>query len=212
MKTVLAFGDSLTWGFVPGAFARHPFEVRWPNVLASALGGRIRVIEEGLNGRTTAFDDPTVAEDRNGARVLPTLLSSHQPIDLVVVMLGCNDIKFVSRRRAFDAHLGMARIVDVIRGFPFLESSPRPEILIVAPPALTRTEDPFFGELFNDNIEESLKFAQWYSRIAADKRTHFFDAAAVCRTSPIDAVHLDAENTMALGRALAAPVARILGL
>ncbi len=75
--------------------------------MAAKLGAGYRVIEEGLNGRTTAFDDQTVFEERNGAKALPMLLATHQPLDLVIIMLGANDLKYVNRRRAFDAHLGM---------------------------------------------------------------------------------------------------------
>ena len=89
MKTILAYGDSLTWGYSPeGGGIRHPFVDRWPSVLEAGLAGQARVIAEGLNGRTTASDDFTAASDRNGVRVLPKSLDSHRPLDLVVVMLG----------------------------------------------------------------------------------------------------------------------------
>jgi lysophospholipase L1-like esterase len=210
MKSILCFGDSLTWGFVPGAFSRHPFEVRWPNALAAKLAGRARVIEEGLNGRTTAFDDHLVAEERNGAKILPTLLATHQPLDLVIIMLGCNDLKFAWRQRAFDAHLGMGRLIDIVSSFSFLATASRPEVLIVAPPPLTPTTDDFFGALFNDAVEESRLFAHWYGKLARERGLHFFDAGNVCETSPIDAVHMDAANTRALGEGLAPVVMRIL--
>ena len=80
MKTILAFGDSLTWGFEAGTWLRHPFEMPWPNVLAAGLEGKARVIEEGMNGRTTAYDDPTDAAELSGARALPVMLKSHQPL------------------------------------------------------------------------------------------------------------------------------------
>ncbi len=200
MKSILCFGDSLTWGFVPNAFARHPFETRWPNAMGAKLGAGYRVIEEGLNGRTTAYDDQTVFEERNGAKALPMLLATHQPLDLVIIMLGANDLKYVNRRRAFDAHLGMGRLIDIAKTMTLLDSSLRPEILIVAPPPLTPTDEPFFAALFNDAIEESKLFAHWYSDLAEKKGVHFFDAGQVCETSPLDAVHMDAENTRALGR------------
>ena len=82
---------------MPPAGVRHAFEDRWPSVLQAKLGGSARVIAEGLNGRTTAFDDHLAGADRNGARILPTLLTSHAPLDLVIVMLGANDMKpFIS--------------------------------------------------------------------------------------------------------------------
>ena len=58
VRTILCFGDSLTWGMIPGSDARHEFEDRWPNALAAGLNGQARVIEEGLNGRFTVYDDP----------------------------------------------------------------------------------------------------------------------------------------------------------
>ena len=75
MKTILCYGDSLTWGYDAESLARHALEDRWPSVLQAALGGGVDVIAEGLNGRTTAFDDHLADDDRNGARLLPTLLA-----------------------------------------------------------------------------------------------------------------------------------------
>ena len=92
-KTVLCYGDSLTWGYSAETVGRHAYEDRWPSVLQKALGDRVRVIPEGLNGRTTAFDDHLADCDRNGARILPTILQSHNPLDLVIIMLGTNDMK-----------------------------------------------------------------------------------------------------------------------
>ena len=93
MKTILCFGDSLTWGFEAETHKRHPFEMRWPNALGAELGGGYRIIAEGLNGRTTVHDDNLVDEMRNGSKALPMLLSTHQPLELVIIMLGTNDIK-----------------------------------------------------------------------------------------------------------------------
>lgn len=106
MKSILAFGSSLTWGFKTGTFKRHAFENRWPNALAAGLNGKARVIEEGLNGRTTSYPDHTVPVEQNGAVALPMLLTTHQPLEsVVIIMLGTNDLKFVNRCRAFDAAL-----------------------------------------------------------------------------------------------------------
>ncbi len=88
---------------------------RWPNALAAGLGGKARVIEEGQNGRTTVFDDETTFESRNGSVALPLLLISHQPLDLVIIMLGTNDIKFAARCRAFDAAMGMERLIQIVK-------------------------------------------------------------------------------------------------
>ena len=91
-RVVLCYGDSNTYGSVPGGGDRFPRDVRWPGVLAARLGDGWHVVEEGLGGRTTVFDDP-ILPDRNGKTYLLPCLLSHQPIDLVVVFLGTNDLK-----------------------------------------------------------------------------------------------------------------------
>lgn len=212
MKSILAFGDSLTWGFVAGTWERHPFDVRWPNALAAGLGGKARVIEEGMNGRTTVFPDPTVGEERNGAVALPMLLTTHQPLDLVIIMLGTNDIKYANRCRAFDASMGMARLIEMVQKYSYLPAFTAPKILIMSPPALCQTSDEWFNDLWGHAIEESKLFAQHYARVAEAAGVHFFDAGSVSRTDPTDGGHLDAANTRAIGEALVPVVKNILSL
>ncbi len=210
MKTVLAFGDSLTWGSDPVSGGRHPHASLWPTVLQEGLGARARVVAEGLGGRTTCFDDHSGPNDRNGARLLPTLLASHMPIDLVVIMLGTNDLKPVLCGRAIGATAGMKRLVQIVRTYPYDKPGfPVPQVLIVAPPHCCAAADghPAAGR----SIAESEALAPLYAALAAELGTGFFDAATVAKASPVDGVHLDAAATAALARALVEPVARMLG-
>lgn len=212
MKSILAFGDSLTWGFQAGTFLRHAFEDRWPNVLAGGLGGRCHVIEEGMNGRTTVFPDPTCEAERNGAVALPILLESHHPLDLVIIMLGTNDIKYANRCRAFDASMGIERLVDLVKNHDYNADYAVPQILIVSPPHLVKTDDEWFNDLWGHAIEESKQFCKHYARVAKDTGCHFFDAATVATANKTDGGHLDAENTRAIGAALVPVVKTILEL
>ena len=212
MKSILAFGDSLTWGFVAGQDARHPFEDRWPNVLAAGLAGKARVIEEGQNGRTTVFNDETTFETRNGSVALPLLLVSHQPLDLVIIMLGTNDIKFAARCRAFDAAMGMERLITIIKKFSFMPNYKNPQILIMSPPCLVPTKDEWFNELWGHAIAESKLFAKHYARVAEEMNVHFFDAGRVAVADKTDGGHLDAKNTKAIGAALVPVVKKILSI
>ncbi len=209
-RTILAFGDSLTWGFEAGTFRRHPFEVRWPNAMTAKLGAGYRVIAEGMNGRTTVHDDPTVPEDRNGAAALPMLLSTHQPLDLVIIMLGTNDVKFAARCRAFDAARGIERLAKMVLDFRYNADFATPKVLIMAPPHAVKTENEFFAHLFDHAIEETKLFARHYAEVAQDLGVSFFDASTVARADPTDGVHLDQANTRALGEALAPVVQEIL--
>ncbi|HVW91134.1 MAG TPA: SGNH/GDSL hydrolase family protein [Devosia sp.] len=214
-KVILAFGDSLTYGANPRTGGpRHDYEDRWPTVLEQGLDGAARVIAEGLGGRTTVHDDHFSPADRNGARVLPTLLASHGPLDLVILMLGTNDLKPFHGRTAFEASKGVGRLVEIVRGHAGAKGEPIPEIIIVSPPHLGDTDHPEMMVHFGQDaaIAESRSFAHWYRRRADEYGTAFFDAATVAKPSPLDGVHLDAANTRAIGAGLVPVVKEVLGL
>ena len=211
MKTILCYGDSLTWGYDAASAGRHAFADRWPSVLAEGLGADVTVIAEGLNGRTTAYDDHTTLPERNGVTMLPTILGTHEPLDLVIFLLGTNDLKInTGGGRAFEARIGMERLVEIVRTYPYLRGFSTPEILIVAPPHFCETEDPDFRQLFSHGIVASQALGTAYTLVAEEYGCGLFDASEVCETTPLDGVHLDALNTRRLGEALVEPVRAIL--
>jgi lysophospholipase L1-like esterase len=212
MKTILAYGDSLTWGYNPESGLRHDFFDRWPNVVAKALGHGVRVISEALNGRTTVFDDEMVFAERNGAKILPTVLASHQPLDVVVIMLGTNDLKrHTGGGRVFESRQGLERLVEIVQTFPYQRGYAVPKILLVAPPHFTQTMEPDFSLLFGHAVEESQHFRSAVTKVAEEYGCAMFDAAEVCEASSLDGVHLDAVHTRALGEALVEPLRTLLG-
>ncbi|GAK70868.1 hypothetical protein RRU01S_14_00890 [Agrobacterium rubi TR3 = NBRC 13261] len=212
-KTVLCYGDSLTWGFDAENLGRHAFEDRWPSVLQKALGTDVNVIAEGLNGRTTAYDDHLADCDRNGARILPTLLHSHAPLDLVIIMLGTNDLKRgIGSGNAVGAVKGVERLINLVRSHVWSFDDEQPEILIVSAPHICETGNEMFAAMFIDAVEESQMMGSLYRDMADEKGCGFFDAASVAVTTPVDGVHLDAENTRAIGRGLEPVVRMMLGL
>ena len=116
MKNVMIFGDSNTWGWDPSndlvaAIKRWPDEVRWAGVLQAELGDDYKVIPEGLNGRTTVWDDP-IEEYRCGKQQIIPLLDSHAPLDLVIIMIGTNDLKCRYTVTAQDIANGASLILD----------------------------------------------------------------------------------------------------
>jgi lysophospholipase L1-like esterase len=209
MKTILCYGDSLTWGYDAASLGRHPLQDRWPSTLKEALGDGIEVIAEGLNGRTTAFDDHLAGADRNGARVLPTILTSHAPLDLIILMLGSNDMKPWIHGSPVAAKQGMQRLVDIVRGHDYPFEWPTPQILLVAPPVVTHTDNAEFKEMFAGGDDGSKRLAPQYSALADEAGCGFFDAGSVATTTPLDGVHLDAENTRRIGQALV-PLVRVM--
>lgn len=212
VKTVLAYGDSITWGFNPENRSRYAGESRWPHVLEQQFNGSIEVIEEALCGRTTCYDDLTSIDVRNGAKVLPTILGSHQPLDLVIIQLGTNDMKSFVAGSAMAATLGMKRLIEIVRSYPYVQEQGKPEIIMVSPPHLVETIDPSGRELFNGAMAESKKLPVFYSDLADEMECAFFDAASVAVASPIDGVHLNENNTKAIGKGLVPLVHVILGL
>jgi lysophospholipase L1-like esterase len=215
MKTILAYGDSLTYGANPvKGGPRHAYEDRWPSVLEAGLGGKARVIPEGLGGRTTSFDDYIANADRNGARILPTLLASHWPLDLVIFMLGTNDLKPAIHGSAQTASYGVRRLLQVVRGHFVEPGQTVPQMLIVAPPPLCQTDNAdmlmhFGGEAA---IAQSREFARHYKARADEYGVAFFDASTVAVPDPADGVHLDAANTRAIGEGLVSVVKSLLAL
>jgi lysophospholipase L1-like esterase len=207
MKTILAFGDSLTWGADPATALRHPPEFRWPDALERELGGEARVIGEGLGGRTTCYDDHTGPCCRNGAKALQVALASHMPLDLVIIMLGTNDLKPVFGGQAEPAVSGMRRLAQVVETFPYKPRTAIPRLLIVAPPPCVA--GPSGTPAAGRRIAESARLAPLYEALAAELGHAFFDAGTVAQASPIDGVHLNAEATQSIGKALAAPVRTI---
>lgn len=212
MKSVLCYGDSLTWGYDPVNLGRHAYEDRWTSVLQKSLGHGVRVLAEGLNGRTTAYDDNLADCDRNGARMLPSVLETHKPLDLVVVMLGTNDMKRGIAGTAILAVNGMKRLVKLVRNHDWGFDFEGPEILVVSPPPVCETANASFAAMFRGAIEESAMLASMYRDMADELGCGFFDAGSVAQTTPLDGIHLDAENTRAVGRGLEPTVRLMLGI
>ncbi|MGB7287098.1 MAG: GDSL-type esterase/lipase family protein, partial [Salaquimonas sp.] len=138
MKTILCYGDSLTWGSVPGDAGRHPKGSRWPDLLAAAFNDA-EIITDGLRGRTTAYDEYLADCDRNGARTLPTALYAHAPIDLVILILGSNDMKPHIAGTAIAAMQGIRRLVNIVENHVPGPELAKPEVLVVSPPSLCET-------------------------------------------------------------------------
>jgi lysophospholipase L1-like esterase len=209
-QTILCFGDSNTYGYVVETGGRFPRDVRWPGVLQGVLGGEYVVIEEGLPGRTSNWDDPFGA-GLNGRPYLGPCLASHAPVDLVVVMLGTNDLKRYFRVKAPEIALGVGALVDVALYSGCGPAGQSPAVLIVTPPPLGKATKRSLLWGFGKARKESLRLAEHYATVAELRECPVFDAATVASVDPADGVHLDADSHKRLGTALADEVRRILG-
>lgn len=213
-KTILCFGDSLTWGWIPVVDGvptqRYPRAQRWPGVMAAELGDGWSVIEEALSGRTTDVADPNDPR-LDGSLYLPTALASHLPLDLVILMLGTNDTKVFFGRTPFAIGYGMAKLIGQVLGSAggVGTTYPAPKCLVIAPPPLATMPHPYFVEQFVGAHDKAKALGRQYEMLSAFMKVEFLDAGAVLTTDGCDGLHFTAENNAALGRAVAAKVRTI---
>ena len=212
MPTLLTFGDSNTHGTRPiarqGDYQRLDDKARWPCVTKTALGDAWRLIEEGLPGRTTCFDDPIMGSFMNGWTGLKIALASHGPIDLLTLMLGTNDCKALFGNSTQNILGGIAGLLSIAQDVELQDRHGSYKILLIAPPAIVVTgqlADSFYGA---DRLSEQL--AGLYSEIANHRGVEFFDAGKVIKTSPVDGVHFEDESHEILGKALARKIKIIM--
>jgi lysophospholipase L1-like esterase len=209
LPTVLCFGDSNTHGADPAGGDRFARDVRWPGVLAGLLDGEARVIEEGLNGRTTVHDDPYV-EGRNGRTYLLPCLQSHRPVDVLVVMLGSNDLKPMFNAAPYEIALGVDALVLMAQASACGPGGAAPRILLVAPPSLTDTTAR--SDLWGFTGRQALmrELPRLYRTVAEDRGTAFLDASEFVAGDPADGVHLSAAGHAKLAPVVAAAVRPLL--
>jgi lysophospholipase L1-like esterase len=215
MKHVLCFGDSLTWGYDPETSQRFDCNTRWTGILQKHLGSHYRVIEEGLNGRTTVYEDSFTPFLNYGVGyfALPMLLDSHRPLDLVVLMLGTNDLQTHRQGTAKTAARGCSRCIDAIYKSTAGRDGKAPKVLLMAPPILKNPKKLMqlaFNEVNHSMINESEQFADYYEEVARIFKAEFLNVGQYVESSPIDGVHLDKAENAALANALASKIQMIL--
>lgn len=207
-KRILCYGDSNTWGHDAITGQRFDEDTRWTGRLQNFLGPDYTVIEEGQRGRTTVWDDP-IENRMAGLSYLWPCLDSHAPIDLVIIMLGTNDLKTHFWVHPKSIALGAGRLVDMVQKCNFGPEDKAPQVLLISP--IRMSESQVYPYIFNQvGIEKSLQFGKEFQEIAHQFGCHFLDAAQYADPDPNDGVHLDAEGHKALAEALYKMIAEIL--
>jgi lysophospholipase L1-like esterase len=203
-RTALCFGDSNTHGTMPMAclddMGRYDRHTRWTGRLAAMLPGW-HVVEEGLPGRTTVHDDPIEGAHRNGLTVLPALLESHRPIDVVIVMLGTNDLKARFSVSAMDIALSLEKLVLGIRASGCGPEGGAPGVILVAPPPILEVQD--LGAIFAGGEAKSHELGPRVAASAHRLGVPFIDAGALIGVSEVDGIHYDEPAQEALAQAFA---------
>lgn len=206
-KSVLCFGDSITWGYNPVNQNRMLNNERWTGVLADGLGQGYSVIEEGLNGRTTVLDDPTNGAYKNGLKYIIPCLNSHKPLDLCIVLLGTNDMKKRFSLSAMEIARGMTQIIEAIKHSETGRNG-EPKILLLTPPYVNKSTR--FSDEFKDSYSKAKELPDYYLQIAKEYDCEFLDTSKIISVSELDGVHPDVEEHLKLGNAVLKKVMEIM--
>lgn len=220
MKTILCYGDSNTWGFMPKpqgpettAENRYPWGVRWTSRLQIALGSEdYHVAENGVNGRTTMFDCP-MAEYRNGLKDIDVILQSQHPVDLVIIMLGTNDEKFFFGMSAHMIAKGAERLIERVRQGGYGPGGKSPEILLMCPIRLhPNMMNSWLNEEFGQHsLDVDAKLSSYLAAKAEALGVHFLDAGAYVTADPADGIHMNEEGHAILAEQVLKKVKEIIG-
>ena len=202
-RTVLIYGDSNTWGFIPGSNKmRYAPDVRWPGVFAKSLGASWIVVDAALCGRTTAFDDPLSPPfvDRNGLKLFGAVLESHMPLDLVIIFLGVNDLKKRFSLHAVDIASGVELLAGVALSPVFgpAGSGKPPAVMIICPPPIQEVPEAF-GATFSGGAATSQGLRQAFERMSEKIGVPVIYADDFVCGDPADGIHFSAAHHGILG-------------
>jgi lysophospholipase L1-like esterase len=207
-KSVLCFGDSNTWGYIPLTAGRLPRAERWPGILQKSLGESYYVIEEGLNGRSTVFDEP-FREGRNARTTILTILESHAPLDLLIIMLGTNDLKHHLNASAHESARGISALLQIATNSTTCFSKGSPKVLVIAPPSFGNMSE-LMTHHFKGALARSAELPAQYEQSCAQFDCSFIDCNQVVTVAE-DGIHLNAKGHLKLALALAPIVNDLIG-
>lgn len=214
MKNILCYGDSNTFGAVPGSMnlefllsERFGYTVRWTGLLQQLLGNDYRIIEAGLNGRTTSFNAFNEMSrnrpSRNGLATLPGVLEMHYPLDLVIFMLGTNDLKIEFNASCEQITHGMKQLIDCVKTSHFGLDFNAPKIMLVTPAPMYQVDLSAFDDFFDGtSFAKSNQLAKHYAELANQEHCTFLDAGELVKVSAKDGIHFDQDSHVAFAEAL----------
>lgn len=195
-KRILCYGDSNTWGWVPASMGseRYPIHKRWTGILQTLLGNDFEIIEEGLGGRTTMFDDPRQEfPQRNGLETLPIVLESHLPLDYVILMLGTTDTKQMMGLTSLEITDGMRKLITTVKNFKKIKGGSTPKILVVVPPIVLETTE-FASKLFTGGTKKATELVDNYKQLCEAENVFYLNPTDEIKVDKNEGVHIDTEN------------------
>jgi len=206
-KSILCYGDSNTWGYIAGSFSpqymlakRYDYHLRWTGILQERLSHEYQIIESGLNGRNTSFDEQHVIRpSRNGLAALPLILEMHYPLDWVIFMLGTNDLRTEFNASCERITQGMQQLIHTVKSCRLGPNFTSPRIMLIAPAQIYPVDTATFNNYFSESsCQKSAQLASRYAALAQEEGCAFVDASLL-KVSMVDGVHLEqaSHNTLA---------------
>lgn len=208
---VLCYGDSNTHGQKPDKTGRYEANIRWTGILQGMLGERYYVIEEGLGSRTTNLGYAK-KPGRNGKTYLAPCLQSHNPLDIVTIMLGSNDLKIEYQRSAEDIAIALGDLIDDVHAFGKTKDGKAPTIILICPIEIN-AKAPRFAEFYTgiyntESMIESKKLPRVFEKLAEEKDVLYLNAAAVS-TPGEDGLHFNVDSQRPLAELIFETVRRL---
>lgn len=211
MKNILCYGDSNTWGQIAGSMnmelrlaKRYEYGIRWTSILQKLLGAAYHVIEGGLNGRNTSFDEINIIRpSRNGLATLPLIMEMNYPLDLVVLMLGTNDTLLEFNAPVERIVEGIKKLIQCIKASHFGPNHFAPQVLLIAPVPITQDALTIFqGFLDQSSVTKTEQLGMLYQKLAEEQQCYFLNAASIVKVSPDDGIHLTRDSQKDLAKAV----------
>ena len=199
-KTIVCYGDSNTYGSVPKKFdihERYPRSIRWPSVLQNLLGNNFEVVNEGLSGRTLVVEDPTKPW-RTGITHLAAILKTNEPIYLIVIMLGTNDVKEAYKLTPQDITKHLEQTIDFIK-----KEDDKIKILVVCPAKPVTPKNGSIDPRMKRAPEIFEEFPVLYKEVADRAGCMYINTSDYISSSLVDGYHLDPAAHKKLAEVLA---------
>lgn len=211
MQQIFIYSDSVSWGVIPNTRARFDFDKRWPGVFENNLNAKgfdIRVIEDCLNGRRTAWEDPR-KDGRNGLIGISTKIEAFSPLSLIIILLGTNDFQANLSVTSKHSAQGLSTLITKIKSSPIEPTLAIPNILVIAPPLVLNPAGDL-AKKFHGSKRKCKDLALELEKVALESGCHFYDSNSIITASVVDGVHLDEDQHEILGLKIAQLVENIL--
>jgi len=211
MQQIFLYSDSVSWGVIPNTRERFTFDKRWTGICEIDLnskGYKTRFIEDCLNGRRTAWEDPKKS-GRNGLIGISQKIETYSPLALIVIFLGTNDFQAIHHVTSEHSAQGLSTLITKIKNSPIEPTLSIPEILVVVPP-LVLNPTGILSNKFRGSKRKCKNLSIELKKVAKEEKCHFFDSNSVISASKLDGVHLDEDQHEILGFTMSEVIEGIL--